>query len=130
MRNTIIYDRVILFKQKFEEHFLEEFDILPAHFRQIQDLAEIPLDKIAERLDYMMRDDQFFSGNISACTIPAFVRNFNRFRPSNRKEELEKKKREEELFYICPDCGKKEKRVNKASHIYNCSKYLQERTHQ
>lgn len=103
---------------------MEEFDILPMHYKQMKDLAGIPLDKIAERLDYMMKDDDFFSGNMGACTIPAFVRNFNRFRASDRKKELEQKKKEEELYYTCADCGRKEKRVNRNVHHYNCPAYL------
>ena len=133
MRNTVIYDRVLLFKNKFEEHLQQDFDILPQHFRQIQDLKNIELDKIAERLDYMMTEDEYFAGDVGKCTIPAFVRNFNRFRSTEisrslideKKRAEEIKKKAEAIYYRCNDCGQQVKRSMRHNHeMYICQKSL------
>jgi hypothetical protein len=123
-----IHDRVLLFKNKFEEHLLEEFFILPMHYRQISQLEHIPLEKIAERLDYMMTRHEFFRGNVNACTINAFVKNFNNLQQTDKRERLEQQKKIDEMYFVCPDCKQKVKRTNIDSHKYNCVKLVAQKT--
>jgi len=129
MKNTIVYDRVLLFKNKFEEHLQQDFDILPMHFKQMKDLSNIELDKIAERLDFMMTEDEYFAGDVGKCTITAFVRNFNRFRSTElskskideamKAKEMQKKLNEN--FFKCEKCGQNIKRSQRHNHeAYIC----------
>lgn len=134
MKNPIIYDRVLLFKNKYEQHLMQDFDILPMHFKQMKDLSNIELDKIAERLDFMMTEDEFFAGDVGKCTITSFVRNFNRFRSTEiskskidetmKAKELQKKL--DEKYFICEKCKQRVKRTEKLNHEkYTCPTLLQ-----
>lgn len=124
MANTLIYDRVLLFKNKFEEHLQQEFDILPMHFKAMKDLKDIPLDRIAERLDYMMTEDEYFAGEVGKCTVNAFVRNFNRFRSADAikqqidesKKAKEIQKKIEETHYKCEKCNQSVKKSMRYNH--------------
>lgn len=124
MVNTIIYDRVMLFKQKFEEHLGAEFDVLPQHFRHMKALSNIPLDRISERLDFMMTEHEFFAGDITRCTLNAFINNFNSFRPTTEAKAKvdeaikarEMQKRLQQNYYTCPKCGQNVKRSNQYNH--------------
>ncbi len=134
MRNTVVYDRVLLFKNKFEEHLREDFDVLPMHFKQMKDLVNIELDRIAERLDFMMTEDEFFAGDPQKCTINAFVKNFNRFRSSGdtkskldeAKKARDMQKKQLELYYQCDKCGHNVKKTNRYNHeMYICQAVTQ-----
>jgi len=93
MRDTSVYDRVTLFKQKYEEHLHEEFFILPMHYKEMKNLKGVPLDEIAKRLDYMMVEDEWFAGDVQRCTVNSFIRNFSRFISSkaiSKDKEIQK----------------------------------------
>lgn len=133
MRNTVVFDRVLLFKNKFEQHLQEQFDILPQHYKQIKPLLNIELDKIAERLDFMMTEHEWFAGDVQRCTINAFVNNFNNLRSSEQtkvkidesKKAKEIEKKMEQNYFKCEKCSQQIKRTEKFNHEnYTCPTLL------
>ena len=126
-RNTVIYDRVLLYKNKFEEHFETEYFETPVDFRRMKQLANVPLEEIAKRLDFMMTEHEWFAGEVQRCTVNAFVNNFNSFVSVSRvKIDEAKKAREmqrimEEKYYRCDRCGQNVKRAERTNHErYTC----------